>query len=100
MKSERFDIHQHITDQIIAAIEKGAGEFRLGDDAYAMEELVAELGAAFLCADLAITDAPRPDHAQYLDHWLTVMKADKKAIFTAASKASEAVTFLASLQGA
>ena len=73
---------------------------RFGDDAYAMEELVAELGAAFLCADLGITDAPRADHAQYLDHWLTVMKADKKAIFTAASKASEAVTFLASLQGA
>jgi antirestriction protein ArdC len=73
---------------------------RFGDDAYAMEELVAELGAAFLCADLRITDAPRPDHAQYLDHWLTVMKADKKAILTAASKASEAVTFLASLQGA
>jgi antirestriction protein ArdC len=73
---------------------------RFGDDAYAMEELVAELGAAFLCADLGISDAPRADHAQYLDHWLTVMKADKKALFTAASKASEAVTFLASLQGA
>ena len=73
---------------------------RFGDDAYAMEELVAELGAAFLCADLGITDAPRADHAQYLDHWLSVMKADKKAIFTAASKASEAVTFLAGLQGA
>jgi antirestriction protein ArdC len=73
---------------------------RFGDDAYAMEELVAELGAAFLCADLGISDAPRPDHAQYLDHWLSVMRADKKAIFTAASKASEAVAFLATLQGA
>lgn len=67
MKTERFDIHQHITNQIIAAIESGTGEFRLGDVAYAMEELIAELGAAFLCADLRITDAPRPDHAQYLD---------------------------------
>jgi antirestriction protein ArdC len=38
--------------------------------------------------------------AQYLDHWLAVMKTDKKAIFTAASKASEAVTFLSGLQGA
>jgi antirestriction protein ArdC len=65
-----------------------------------MEELVAELGAAFLCADLHITDTPRADHAQYLDAWLRVLKADKKAIFTAASKASEAATFLASLQGA
>ena len=40
---------------------------RFGDDAYAIEELVAELGAAFLCADLGISDAPRADHAQYLD---------------------------------
>jgi antirestriction protein ArdC len=71
---------------------------RFGDDAYAMEELVAELGAAFLCADLQITDEPRVDHAQYLASWLSVMKADKKAIFTAASKASEAATFLAGLQ--
>jgi antirestriction protein ArdC len=73
---------------------------RFGDEAYAMEELIAELAAAFLCADLSITDAPRADHVQYLDAWLCVLKADKKAIFTAASKASEAVAFLASLQGA
>ena len=73
---------------------------RFGDDAYAMEELVAELGAAFLCADLRIADEPRVDHAQYLDHWLKVIKADKKAIFTAASKASEAAAFLTALQGA
>jgi len=55
---------------------------------------VAELGAAFLCADLGITNEPRPDHAQYLASWLSVLKADKKAIFTAASKASEAAAFL------
>jgi antirestriction protein ArdC len=72
---------------------------RFGDDAYAMEELIAELGAAFLCADLRITDEPRADHAQYLSHWLTILKADKKAIFTAASKASEAAAFLAAPQG-
>jgi primase-polymerase (primpol)-like protein len=73
---------------------------RIGDEAYAIEELVAELGAAFLCADLRITDVPRADHAQYLASWLAVLKADKKAIFTAASKASEAAAFLAALQGA
>jgi len=67
---------------------------RFGDDAYAMEELVAELGAAFLCADLGITSTPRADHAQYLSSWLGVLKADKKAIFATASKASEAVRFL------
>ena len=67
---------------------------RFGDDAYAMEELVAELGAAFLCADLGLAPAPRDDHAQYLSSWLEVMKGDTKAIFTAASKASQAVTWL------
>jgi antirestriction protein ArdC len=71
---------------------------RFGNQAYAMEELIAELGAAFLCADLHITAAPRADHAQYLASWLAVLKADKKAIFTAASKASEATAFLAALQ--
>jgi antirestriction protein ArdC len=71
---------------------------RFGNQAYAMEELIAELGAAFLCADLQITAAPRADHAQYLASWLAVLKADKKAIFTAASKASEATAFLAALQ--
>jgi antirestriction protein ArdC len=72
---------------------------RFGDRAYAMEELVAELGAAFLCADLGISATPRADHAQYLATWLAVLKEDKKAIFTAASKASEAAGFLAGLQG-
>ena len=45
-------------------------------------------------AELGITVEPRPDHAQYLAHWLTVLKADKRAIFTAASKAREAAAFL------
>jgi len=67
---------------------------RFGDEAYAMEELVAELGAAFLCADLGITHTPRADHASYIAHWLKVLKDDKRAIFTAAAKASEAVAYL------
>ena len=71
---------------------------RFDDNAYAMEELVAELGAAFLCADLGISNSPRPDHAAYLSHWLTVLKGDKKAIFTAASKAAQAVDHLDGLQ--
>ena len=73
---------------------------RFGDQAYAMEELVAELGSAFLCAKIGITPEPRRDHAQYLAHWLKTMKADKKAIFTSASKASDAVDFLNALQAA
>ncbi|MDX1922425.1 MAG: zincin-like metallopeptidase domain-containing protein [Alphaproteobacteria bacterium] len=67
---------------------------RFGDAAYAMEELVAELGAAFLCAELGITVTPRADHAGYIAHWCDVMKSDKRAIFTAAARASEAVSFL------
>ena len=59
-----------------------------------MEELVAELGAAFLCAQLEITPQPRADQTGYIQHWMEVMKADKKAIFTAAARANEAATFL------
>ena len=71
---------------------------RFGDQAYAMEELVAELGAAFLCGQLGITPEPRLDHAQYLATWLNVLKADKRAIFTAASAASKACDYLANLR--
>lgn len=73
---------------------------RFGSNAYAMEELVAELGAAFLCADLGITLTPRPDHAAYLANWLEVLKGDKRAIFTAAAKAAQAADYLAGLQPA
>ena len=67
---------------------------RFGDEAYAVEELVAELGAAFLCADLAIANAPRPDHAAYVGHWLSVLEADRRVMFLAARLASEAAAFL------
>ncbi len=62
-----------------------------------MEELVAELGAAFLCGELAITNAPRPDHAAYVANWLMALKNDTRAIFTAASKAGQAKTYLSGL---
>lgn len=71
---------------------------RFGDTAYAMEELVAELGAAFLCADLGISLTPRPDHAAYIDGWIKAMKADKRAVFTAASAATKATEWLDKLQ--
>jgi antirestriction protein ArdC len=72
---------------------------RFGDEAYAAEELIAEMGAAFVCAQLGLTPEVREDHASYLDHWLKVLKADRKAIFTAASQAQRACDFLFSLQG-
>lgn len=67
---------------------------RFGDAAYAAEELVAEIGSAFLCAELGITQDVRADHAQYLAQWLKLLKDDSRAIFTAAAKASEAVAYL------
>jgi len=67
---------------------------RFGDQAYAMEELVAELGAAFLCADFSISNEPRPDHAAYLSGWLSILDENKRAIFGAARLASEAATYL------
>lgn len=71
---------------------------RFGDRAYAAEELIAEIGSAFLCAELGITQDVRADHAQYLAQWLTLLKSDSRAIFTAAARASEAVGYLKRLQ--
>ena len=66
----------------------------------AREELIAELGSCFLCADLGIAPEfePRPDHASYLQSWLSVLANDKRAIFQAAAQAQRAVSFLHSLQ--
>lgn len=65
---------------------------RFGDESYAFEELVAELGAAFLCASCSIDGTLQ--HDNYIAHWLKVLKADKKAIFTAASAARKSTEFI------
>lgn len=67
---------------------------RFGDPLYAFEELVAELGAAFLCADLGISVEPRVDHAQYLTSWIAKLKEDNQAIVRAAGLAEKAADFL------
>ena len=72
---------------------------RFGDNAYAAEELVAELGAAFTCAHLGLSTEPREDHAAYIASWLRVLKADSRAIFTAASKAQQACDWLIARAG-
>ncbi len=61
---------------------------------------MAELGAAFLCADLDLTLAPREDHAAYIANWLDVLEADNRAIFTAASHAQRAAAVINGLQPA
>ena len=63
-----------------------------------MEELVAELGSAFLCADLDLTPEVREDHAAYIVNWLEVLKNDKRAIFSAAAHAQKAADYLNRLQ--
>lgn len=70
---------------------------RFGTSAYAIEELVAELGAAFQCADFGISLSPRHDHAAYVSSWLQVLRDQKAAIFTAASTATAACRFLGDL---
>jgi antirestriction protein ArdC len=67
-------------------------QHRFGSSAYAREELIAELTSAFLCAHLSI--APQIRHADYLGHWLQILKEDSRAIFHAASQASKASDFL------
>jgi antirestriction protein ArdC len=79
-------------------LNRAFGRQRFGDAGYAMEELVAELGSAFLSADLELTPEVREDHAAYLASWIKVLKDDKRAIFSAASHAQRAADFLHGLQ--
>lgn len=67
---------------------------RFGDSAYAFEELVAELGSAFLLGHCGLVDATIEGHAAYLDSWLQVLRHDRTAIFTAARHASDAFEFI------
>jgi len=73
---------------------------RFGDAAYAMEEMVAELCAAFICADLRIAAEPREDHTAYVGDWLKVLQSDSRAVFAAASQAQRAADYLHACQGA
>ncbi|MBY0337449.1 MAG: ssDNA-binding domain-containing protein [Acetobacteraceae bacterium] len=67
---------------------------RFGSGAYAAEELVAELGAAFALAALGLAAEPRSDHARYVAHWLGLLRGDRRAIFTAAGKAQAATDWM------
>ena len=81
-------------------LDRDFGRKQWGDEGYAREELVAELSSAFLCADLGLTPEVRDDHACYIASWLTVLKNDRRAIFSAASHAQKAVDYLCGLQAA
>ncbi|ODR99523.1 antirestriction protein [Methyloceanibacter methanicus] len=79
-------------------LDRSFEQQRYGDVGYAKEELVAELGASFLCADLGLKLEDRPDHASYIGSWLQVLRSDKRAVFTAAAHAQRAVDYLHGLQ--
>ena len=78
-------------------LNRNLGGKRFGDNGYAMEELVAELGAVFLCSLLGINPDAREDHAPYIASWLKVLKSDKRAIFNAASLAQSSSNYLLEL---
>jgi antirestriction protein ArdC len=71
-------------------LDRDFGGHRFGSEGYAVEELVAELGAAFLCADLELALEPREDHASYIATWLKMLATDNRAVFTAAAHAQRA----------
>ncbi|EJU09698.1 hypothetical protein LH128_27621 [Sphingomonas sp. LH128] len=67
---------------------------RFGDEAYAVEELCAELTASYVCADLGLPTELHDSHASYLAHWIRVLRTDHSAIFTASAKAEQAFNYL------
>ncbi len=72
---------------------------RFGDESYAFEELIAEMGSAFLCSMLNVEENIL-QHSSYIESWLKVLKNDKRAIFTASSQAKKATEFLTTTEAA
>jgi antirestriction protein ArdC len=80
-------------------LDRGFGE-GFDKEKLAAEELVAEIGAAYLCADLGVSNAPRPDHSAYVGSWLKLLQNDRRAIFRASRLADRAATYLHDLAAA
>lgn len=79
-------------------LDRDFGRKTWGDEGYAIEECVAEISSAMICADLGVEDEPREDHAAYIGSWIKVLKNEKRVIFQAAAHAERAVAYLHSLQ--
>ncbi|WP_138477118.1 ArdC family protein [Dyadobacter bucti] len=75
-------------------LNRDLGRKHYGDEGYAEEELVAELGACFLAADLGFEPMPEQQHAAYIQSWLKVLKDNKRFIFFAASHAQKAAEYI------
>ncbi|WP_114217108.1 zincin-like metallopeptidase domain-containing protein [Ochrobactrum sp. 3-3] len=104
---ERFDSEVHLYSTLLHEVAHWSGakhrldrdlSGRFGTESYAVEELVAELSASFLCADLGVAHDPRDNTASYLASWLKVLKQEKRAIITAAAKAQSVADYLHELQ--
>ena len=80
-------------------LARDLGRRQWGDQGYAQEELVAELGAAFLCADLELASEPREENASYIANWLEVLKSDRHFIFRASAHAQRAADYLRAFSG-
>jgi len=78
-------------------LNRDFGRKQWGDEGYAKEELVAELGACFLAADLGFEPMPEEKHAAYIQSWLDALQNDKKLIISAASYAQKAVEYIQGL---
>ena len=72
---------------------------KFGDSKYAMEELIAELTACFMCLELGIDSEPRVDHAKYLNSWIKLLEDDKRAFNMAVGKAQQATNYMLVLMG-
>lgn len=81
-------------------LDRDFGRRQWGDEGYAQEELVAELGAAFMCAELELATEPREESASYIANWLEVLKNDARFIFQAAAHAQRAADYLRAFSGA
>ena len=82
----------------VTRLDRLAWPVRSGSPEYMKEELVAELGAAFLCVFLQLTPELRPAHASYIEHWLKMLRGDNRAIFAAAAHAQRAADYLLARQ--
>jgi antirestriction protein ArdC len=87
----------HWTGDKVEKVRFSTAENRSDED-YAKEELVAEIGSAFLCSILGVSSVPRPDHAHYLNSWIDLLKDDDELIMEVTKLASNAIEHLETLQ--
>jgi antirestriction protein ArdC len=84
----------HATGHVNRLARESLRDYHKERSIRAKEEIVAEISASYLMADLGLAYTPRPDHAAYLASWLTALRHDSKAIFTAAAQAQAAADWI------